>query len=352
MQYSRSDNPNCSPSDQMLVAGVDCDYLANYGSNTIGMIILLVFMIIVDAVYYWLYKAKPSTIYNIENFPHNDRSIFHQVSRVAVIILKTFGMRFFIAKMDGIMMESIFYASVNILTLNSSQMLGFTVSIVCIVYFSVQMIAIIIIGRKYLNMIALDKRDRTAMGEIDFTIAYPLSPNTYIDKTFNILFQGMRADLGNTAVHFILINGMRSILLAIVVGFLMKPTLLPIVVVIIIASIFLLTSWYFTKLKTRVSKIQRIVDFSGPIFNIKFYTLSGVSLSSSLRTSLALDAILLATLLSYCLFNVFVTLFALVSLAISIVQYFKHGVQIRKGKYYSQATRPCTPYALRGSSCP
>jgi hypothetical protein len=297
---SNRDNENCQATTSMLLAGEDCDFTVNYGDNAMGLAIILGFMIIIDLVFVIIR-------------PRISNSIPFSVSFFIYAALKTFGIRFFLAKIESVSMEVVYHFFINVYTLNASNTGGFILGIIMTIYILSQALICIFFVRKLLSLTEEQISGESISSDKDLVrLAQIAQPSDHIIwKTMSIMWVGMRAQIGKHAVYYPIVSMIRMFLLGLIVGLLTEHILAMGIIVIVIDGAFLLYQILFTKLRPRIGIVDNIIEVLGPVFNIIYYLLSIISTVNKLDKDAGYDTYLYIIVLAFMLVNILLVLTAL-----------------------------------------
>jgi hypothetical protein len=323
--------PGCRPTNNMLVAGVDCDFIFNYGSNSIGFLILLFFMVVIDLFYFFKY-SKPKV--------NENHFYFQSVSHLFFLAVKAFGVRFFLAKMDGIFMELMFYETINLYTLKGYNGGPFIFGLVFLVYFIAQIIACITVARKLIPVMRRLEPDVATGKDIATICAERHAVKGYLWRITSVMWEGMRAELGIHGVIFPIVGMMRMLLLGLLVGLLTDGPVAMCVLVIITEVLYLVYATLFTRLSPRMSGTENFLEFIGPAFNLVYYFFAAVSFAPSARRTESFDTYLFALLTIFYLLYLIVTAISIILVMIKFARWLLAIRQPQKG-YHRPAHLDC-----------
>jgi len=314
--------PECNPTDAMLVSGIDCDFFVNYGDNAIGLTIILVAMIIIDLVYYIAYGKSTAPA-----------PVGKSVGFFIYITLKTFGLRFFLAKMDGVMMESIFYSFINIYTVKAENIGGFILSLGFIFYYLIQIYLCFTVTKQLVSTFTQTKNTSTpsaAVDVVDFHESTNYTTPSAVWRISSMMWTGIRADLGSQAVYYPIVSMIRMFLLGLIVGLLTDLTVTLAFLVIIVETVFILYALATVRLCPRVSALDNILEFIGPVFNMTFYIFSVFSNLNSAKTKDNYDQFLFIVLTIFFLAYLLIVALSILKSIFNFVQWMRSGGQTKK----------------------
>jgi hypothetical protein len=243
------------------------------------------------------------------------------------ITLKTFGVRFFVAKMEAVSMEVVLHFFTNLYTLKSSNTNGFILGLIMTLYILAQIGLCIWVARSLVSLAEEQKSHSNPDSDI-VSIKQDKQPDhRYLWRVISIMWVGMRADIGKHAVYYPIVSMIRMFLLGLIVGIFTEIIVAMSVLVIIIESLFIAYAIFSTKLRPRLSLIDNIVEFIGPFFNIIYHFFSAISTAESLEREGGYDTTLYALLLLFIVANL---VLGVVSLVLAVFRLFKAKRQSSK----------------------
>jgi hypothetical protein len=307
---TNSENNDCVQTMSMLMAGEHCDFTVNYGDNAMGLGIILGFMIIIDILFVLTYSQLST-------------SLFKTFSFIVYMALKTFGVRFFLAKMEAVTMEVVYHFFINVFTMKSSTIGGFILGIVMTVYLIGQILICLWYTRK-LSKIAEDSSTTLSSGEdLVSLVDKKEQDQSLVWKILSIMWVGMRAEIGKHAVYYPIISMVRMFLIGLIVGLMTEQLVAMGIIVIIIEVLFLAYLIFFTKFRPRISVLDNIFELIGPLFNIIYYFFSIISRANSLKQSKAFDTYIFIILLVFMLANLSLAVASLLLGAWRLIKWMK-----------------------------
>jgi hypothetical protein len=147
--FSKMQDPACLPTQELVNNQVNCNYLSNYGPDSIQMLILLVANVLLSITALLMKRclSRRSTLWT-----HNKTLVFIYST------LQSLGLKFFILKMDGNSIEFIIYSLVNLRFYNRSQdpdyiTLGLCCSIFILVLFLLYGIALYLCTKSMIDAV-------------------------------------------------------------------------------------------------------------------------------------------------------------------------------------------------------
>jgi hypothetical protein len=318
------ESADCNPTNAMLIAGEHCDYLVNYGDNAMGLAIILGFMIIIDVLYMFLHsKLSCSPVKSFHFFIY--------------ITLKTFGVRFFVAKMEAVSMEVVFHFFTNAYTLKTFNVGGFILGIIMTIYILAQ-IGLCIWIAKTLAPLAEDQRYNVRSDTDIIEMKHGKQPDhRYLWRVMSMMWVGMRAHVGKHAVYYPIVSMIRMFLLGLIVGIFTEVIVAMSVLVIIVEGLFIGYAVFFTRLRPRISLIDNIIEFIGPCFNIVYHFFSAISTSDSLERKGGYDTYLYIILLIFILANLVLAVVALLFAALRLARWYRQSDKIYSGDHMNKA---------------
>jgi len=309
-------NPGCNPTISMLVSEVDCDFVVNYGDNALGLAIILFFMILVDIAYFFLSKRLGSTP-AVKSIPF-----------FVLTALKTFGLRFFLAKMEGVMLEALFYSFVNFYTGNSTNAAGIVISTIFLVYFLLQisyciyLCQFITAGMKKASERKESTEARTDKINLDEIVEKSTNGEKgYLWRAGSLMWAGMRPNLGPSGVYYPIVSMIRILVLGLVVGLLTEIPILMALHVMAVDIVFLLYVHSSTKWSPRSTLLGNVIDLASPVFNIIYYFFALISTAEGAQESYSYDAFLFVLLLIYILFYLIAVTISIVATLIAFTKW-------------------------------
>jgi hypothetical protein len=199
------ESTDCHPTDAMLIAGEHCDFLVNYGDNAMGLAIILGFMISIDLMYMFLHSKLSCS-------PTKSFHFFLYMT------LKTFGIRFFVAKMEAVSMEVVFHFFTNLYTLKTSNVGGFILGLIMTLFILIQIVLCIWVA-KTLAPLAENQRYNVNPGMDILDMKHAKQPDhKYFWRVISMMWVGMRPHIGKHAVYYPIVSMIRMFLLGLIVG--------------------------------------------------------------------------------------------------------------------------------------
>jgi hypothetical protein len=117
------------------------------------------------------------------------------------------------------------------------------------------------------------------------------------------------------------------------------------VLVIIVEGLFIGYAAFFCRLRPRISLIDNIIEFIGPVFNISYHFFSAISTSDKVETKGGYDTYLYIILLIFILANLVLAIVALVFAAFRLVRWYRQSSKVhgegnmRKAEIISDNTK-------------
>ena len=312
---------NCSPTVQMVMADIGCDYLYNYGSNSAGLVIILAAMILMDLLFFGFDfffgdKVQSQTISGKKSKPT-------VLIMTLYLCLKTYGLQFFCAKLEAVILESNFFTAINLYTYSGDVLGGLLVGLLFMIYMATQIWGTWGVVNECIHGIEVDRRDPVSLQKLDVVKAY-IDPraDSYKDRVFGLMFSGIKASLGKKGVYFLYASMVRMFLLGFVLGFLIETSLTMAIFVIVVDLTYLVFSGYYLKLQPRLSLLDNILEFLPPIFNVIYYLFSAISLAPKVKSDIGFDTYLLVLVAIFFALTLLAVAVAVVLAVIYAVKFF------------------------------
>jgi hypothetical protein len=308
----RRGKAKCQPSEAMILGGVDCDFLVNYGDKVITLGIILGFMILVDILFAIIYSRTTSMV----EIP----TLTNSLSYYVYIILKTFGLRFFIAKMDGMLIESLFYSFISLSTLTTQNLASFFISLGFLGYIVGQITFCVVFARKLYAVVSCGQENFTAM---DLATVYENDSTIkgYGWRIVSLMWTGIRADQGPKAAYYPIVSMIRMVLLSLIVGMMSSLVTSMALLVVLVEASFLAFSVILTKMCPRGTLIENTLEYIGSIFNIIFYISSAIASTSIIGESRLYSHYLMYSLLAYFVLCQLMVIYSVVMTTVRLIRW-------------------------------
>jgi hypothetical protein len=306
------ENDDCVQTTSMLIAREHCDFTVNYGDNAMGLGIILGFMIIIDIVFLLTYSQLSNSQYKTFSF-------------LVYMALKTFGVRFFLAKMEAVTMEVVYHFFINVFTLKSSTIGGFILGIIMTLYLLSQLLICLWYTRKLSKFVENSANFGSSDEDIVSLFEIKETDRSLLWKIFSIMWVGMRAQIGKHSVYYPVVSMVRMFLLGLLVGLMTEQLVAMGIIVIIIEVLFLAYLIFFTKFRPRISILDNCFELIGPVFNIIYYFFSIISTANSLNQDKGYDTYLYIIILVFMLANLSLAVASLLLGAWRLLNWMKNG---------------------------
>jgi hypothetical protein len=303
--------PGCRPTDNMLVAGVDCDFIFNYGSNTIGLFIIFMATIFLEIFFFLFYRRKSIPALS----PALSALLYHYISSI--------GVPFMLSKLFSVQMELEFYLGVSFSALHQGSAGGLILaSILGIVSLSFILVCLSFESELVNSLEQLDSSARDLSVVQVYNLRKP-NANSLLWRVCSVMWVDMRAHIGKHAVYYPIVSMIRMFLLGLIVGLLTWTPLTMSIVVVIAETFFLSYAYYKLSFSPRLNLWANLLEFSGPVFNLFFYFFTAISFSPSATKSSAFDTYLFVLLTIFFLLSIIITMVAICVAIWNFVQWIR-----------------------------
>ena len=140
----------CSVSREFAENDVKCGLLANYGSDLIYLLITLAFCICISVVAFFTLKKINAKLKTLRESRLASASLLTLLFKLLRYVLKSLGVGFFFMKMDGNVLDILFFSLINIFAYQKSppMIVGLAVSLLFILFYLGYCIVLFVFARR------------------------------------------------------------------------------------------------------------------------------------------------------------------------------------------------------------